>query len=62
MTKTTNDSFTYRDLKRKLLANIGDDERLLMLVNGRIMQLVAEGHSNIGALKRAAIEKRIPLR
>lgn len=64
MTKSSkpSDSFIYRDLKRRLIDQIGDDDRLLRLVNGRIMQLVAEGHSNIGALKRAAIEKRIPLR
>jgi hypothetical protein len=55
------DARNYRYLKNRLLNRIGDDDYLVMQINGRIAQLVAEGHSNIGALKRAAIEKKIPL-
>ncbi len=64
MTKpmTPAESFKYQTLKKKLLVQIGSDQDLLMQINGRIAQLIADGHSSMGALKRAAIEKRIPLR
>lgn len=64
MTKpmTPEQSFKYQTLKKKLLAQIAGNDELVMQINGRIAQLIAEGHSSMGALKRAAIEKRIPLR
>lgn len=56
------DPAEYQRLKTRLWASIEDNVELQRQLQGRIIQLVADDHSHIGALKRAAMEKKVPVR
>lgn len=59
---TKSDPVEYQRLKARVWAVIEDNPELQRQLQGRIIQLVADGHSHIGALKRAAMEKRVQVR